>query len=176
MSQRIHNFNAGPGVLPESVLRQAQHDLWNVAGSGMGIAEHSHRGKLFEKIIAEAEADARELAGIPDRYRVLFVQGGATMQFAMVPMRLLGPDAGHEVIGGRGGFQDRHDPRRPRRCLRAVHPDPGGLGDPLLGKCRVRTPHNQQHHLRHPVEDRTPGPARGSAGSRHLERHVQPPD
>jgi len=98
MSQRIHNFNAGPGVLPESVLRQAQHDLWNVAGSGMGIAEHSHRGKLFEKVIAEAEADARELAGIPDRYQVLFVQGGATMQFAMVPMNLLGPGATSDYL------------------------------------------------------------------------------
>lgn len=86
---RIHNFNAGPGVLPEPVLRQAQQDLWNVDGSGMGIAEHSHRGKLFEKVIAETEADARELAGIPDNYRILFIQGGATQQFAMVPMNLL---------------------------------------------------------------------------------------
>lgn len=86
---RIHNFNAGPGVLPESVLRKAQQDIWNVGGSGMGIMEHSHRGKLFEKVIAEAEATARELAGIPDNYRVLFIQGGATQQFAMVPMNLL---------------------------------------------------------------------------------------
>jgi phosphoserine aminotransferase len=86
---RVHNFNAGPGVLPESVLKAAQRDIWNIAGSGMGIMEHSHRGKVFEKIIAEAEADARQLAGIPDHYRVLFIQGGATQQFAMVPMNLL---------------------------------------------------------------------------------------
>jgi phosphoserine aminotransferase len=92
-TERIYNFNAGPGVLPESVLRQAQQDLWNIRGSGMGIAEHSHRGKLFEQVIAEAEADARELAGIPDNYKVLFIQGGATQQFAMVPMNLLGPGA-----------------------------------------------------------------------------------
>ena len=91
MNQRIHNFNAGPGVLPEPVLRQAQEDLWNIGGSGMGIAEHSHRGKLFERVIAEAEADARALAGIPDNYKVLFIQGGATQQFAMVPMNLLPP-------------------------------------------------------------------------------------
>jgi phosphoserine aminotransferase len=90
-TDRIHNFNAGPGVLPESVLRQAQQDLWNIGGSGMGIAEHSHRGKLFERVIAEAEADARALAGIPDHYKVLFIQGGATQQFAMVPMNLLAP-------------------------------------------------------------------------------------
>jgi phosphoserine aminotransferase len=89
MTDRIHNFGAGPGVLPESVLKQAQQDIWNIGGSGIGIAEHSHRGKLFEKVIAEAEADARELAGIPDDYKVLFIQGGATQQFAMVPMNLL---------------------------------------------------------------------------------------
>jgi phosphoserine aminotransferase len=87
--ERVHNFNAGPGVLPESVLKAAQRDVWNVADSGIGIMEHSHRGKVFERIIAEAEAEARALAGIPDNYRVLFVQGGATQQFAMVPMNLL---------------------------------------------------------------------------------------
>lgn len=90
-TDRIHNFNAGPGVLPEPVLRQAQQDLWNIAGSGIGIAEHSHRGKLFERVIAEAEADARALAGIPDSYKILFIQGGASQQFAMVPMNLLSP-------------------------------------------------------------------------------------
>ena len=100
-TERIHNFNAGPGVLPEPVLRQAQQDLWNIGGSGIGIAEHSHRGKLFEKVIAEAEADARELAAIPDNYRILFIQGGATQQFAMVPMNLLpaGRTADYLVTG-----------------------------------------------------------------------------
>ncbi len=98
---RIHNFNAGPGVLPELVLRQAQQDIWNIAGSGMGIMEHSHRGKVFEKVIADAEAEARTLAGIPDNYRVLFIQGGATQQFAMVPMNLLpaGRTADYLVTG-----------------------------------------------------------------------------
>ncbi len=89
MSERIHNFGAGPGVLPESVLRQAQQDIWNIGGSGMGVAEHSHRGKLFEKIITEAEEAARQLAGIPDNYKVIFMQGGASQQFAMVPMNFL---------------------------------------------------------------------------------------
>lgn len=89
MPERIHNFGAGPGVLPEPVLRQTQQDIWNIGGSGIGIAEHSHRGKLFERIMAEAEATARRLAGIPDNYRVLFIQGGATQQFAMVPMNFL---------------------------------------------------------------------------------------
>ena len=92
MTDRIHNFGAGPGVLPEPVLQQARQDIWNIGGSGIGIAEHSHRGKLFDKIIVEAEDEARRLAGIPDNYKVLFIQGGATQQFAMVPMNLLPAD------------------------------------------------------------------------------------
>ncbi len=89
MSERIYNFSAGPAVLPEPVLRKAQEAVWNVAGSGIGIMEHSHRGKVFDRIIDEAEAACRELAGIPDTYRVLFLQGGASLQFSMVPMNLL---------------------------------------------------------------------------------------
>ncbi len=89
MSDRIHNFNAGPGVLPEPVLKQAQQDIWNIAGSGIGIMEHSHRGKVFDRVIQEAEQEARTLGNIPANYKVLFVQGGATQQFAMVPMNLL---------------------------------------------------------------------------------------
>lgn len=91
MTARIHNFGAGPGVLPESVLRQAQGDLWDIGGSGIGILEHSHRGKLFDRIIQEAEADCRALAGVPEGYQVLFLQGGASHQFAMVPMNFLPP-------------------------------------------------------------------------------------
>jgi len=92
MNDRIHNFSAGPAVLPEPVLRKAQEAIWNVAGSGIGIMEHSHRGKVFDKIIAEAEASCRALAGIPDDYAVLFLQGGASLQFSMVPMNFLPAD------------------------------------------------------------------------------------
>ena len=92
MTDRIHNFSAGPATLPEPVLRKAQEAIWNVAGSGIGIIEHSHRGKVFDRIIAEAEEACRSLAGIPDEYRVLFLQGGASLQFAMIPMNLLGSD------------------------------------------------------------------------------------
>ncbi|HET6837527.1 MAG TPA: 3-phosphoserine/phosphohydroxythreonine transaminase, partial [Gemmatimonadales bacterium] len=91
-TDRIHNFSAGPAALPESVLRKAQEAIWNVAGSGIGIMEHSHRGKVFDRIIAEAEQDCRSLADIPDNYRVLFLQGGASLQFARVPMNLLRAD------------------------------------------------------------------------------------
>lgn len=88
-TDRIFNFSAGPGVLPEPVLRQAQQDLWNIMGSGIGILEHSHRGPVFDRVLAEAEADCRELAGIPSNYRVMFLQGGASSQFFMVPMNFL---------------------------------------------------------------------------------------
>jgi phosphoserine aminotransferase len=92
MPDRIHNFSAGPAVLPEPVLRKAQEAIWNVAGSGIGIMEHSHRGKVFDRIINEAEQACRDLAGIPDNYRLLFLQGGASLQFAMVPMNFLTGD------------------------------------------------------------------------------------
>jgi phosphoserine aminotransferase len=92
MSNRIHNFSAGPAVLPEPVLRKAQEAIWDASGSGIGIMEHSHRGKVFDRIIAEAEQACRDLGGIPDNYRVLFLQGGASLQFAMVPMNFLTPE------------------------------------------------------------------------------------
>jgi phosphoserine aminotransferase len=92
MPDRIHNFSAGPAVLPEPVLRKAQDAIWNVAGSGIGIMEHSHRGKVFDRIIDEAEQACRRLADIPDNYRVLFLQGGASLQFAMIPMNFLAAD------------------------------------------------------------------------------------
>lgn len=88
-TDRILNFSAGPAVLPEEVLRRAQEDLWNVAGSGIGVMEHSHRGKVFDAIIREAEADCRRLGGIGDDHAVLFLQGGASLQFAMLPMNFL---------------------------------------------------------------------------------------
>jgi phosphoserine aminotransferase len=98
MSERIYNFSAGPAVLPEPVLRKAQEAVWNVGGSGIGIMEHSHRGKVFERILDEAEAACRELAGIPDNYRVLFLQGGASLQFSMVPMNLLPADRSADYL------------------------------------------------------------------------------
>jgi phosphoserine aminotransferase len=92
MSKRIFNFSAGPAVLPEPVLKKAQEAIWDVAGSGIGIMEHSHRGKVFDRVRDDAEQACRDLAGIPDSYRVLFLQGGASLQFSMVPMNLLPAD------------------------------------------------------------------------------------
>ena len=86
---RVFNFSAGPAVLPEAVLAQARDEMLDWHGSGMSVMEMSHRGKEFESIIAEAEADLRELMAIPANYKVLFLQGGATLQFAMVPANLM---------------------------------------------------------------------------------------
>lgn len=89
ITTRVFNFSAGPAVLPVPVLEEAQRNLLALPGVGMSILEISHRSKTFEEIIAQTEADIRELAGIPENYRVLFLQGGASLQFSMVPMNLL---------------------------------------------------------------------------------------
>ena len=87
--ERVYNFSSGPAVLPLPVLEQVQRDLVALPGVGMSVMEISHRSSTFEAIIGQAEADIRRLAGVPDGYRVLFLQGGASLQFSMVPMNLL---------------------------------------------------------------------------------------
>lgn len=87
---KIFNFSAGPAVLPQAVLQEAQAELLNWRGSGMSVMEMSHRGAEFEQIIADAEQDLRELLNIPQNYKVLFLQGGATLQFSALPLNLLG--------------------------------------------------------------------------------------
>ena len=86
---RVYNFSAGPAVLPEEVLIQAQQDMLDWQGSGMSVMEMSHRGKAYMSIAEKAEADLRELMAIPENYKVLFLQGGASSQFSMVPINLL---------------------------------------------------------------------------------------
>ena len=92
MGDRIFNFSAGPACLPESVLKQAQEDIWDIYGSGIGILEHSHRGKVFDRITAETEAACREITNIPDDYAVFWMQGGATSQCYFVPANFLPED------------------------------------------------------------------------------------
>ena len=89
MSERIYNFSAGPAVLPEPVLEEAQRNLVRLPGVGMSILEISHRSKAFDEIIGQAENGVRELLGVPDNYHVLFLQGGASLQFSMIPVNLL---------------------------------------------------------------------------------------
>ena len=88
---RIYNFSAGPGTLPEEVLKQVQQDVWNIMGTGIGILEHSHRGKTVDKIFAECEADIRALANIPANYKILYLTGGASAQNHMIPMNWMTP-------------------------------------------------------------------------------------
>ena len=95
---RIYNFSAGPAVLPVPVLEEAQRDLVELPGVGMSVLEISHRSKPFDQIIAGAEADMRALAGIPSHYKILFLQGGASLQFSMVPMNLLTPGSTADYI------------------------------------------------------------------------------
>ena len=106
-TDRVHNFSSGPAVMVP-VLEQIQHDLVSLPGVGMSILEVSHRSKVFEGVIAKAEADLRALASIPSNYKVLFLQGGASLQFSMVPMNLL-PAGGsrrlhrHGIVDREGG-------------------------------------------------------------------------
>ena len=86
---RVYNFSAGPAVLPEEVLKEAAEEMLDYNGSGMSVMEMSHRSKVFDEIIQTAEADLRDLLKIPDNYKVLFLQGGASQQFAMIPMNLM---------------------------------------------------------------------------------------
>ena len=97
---RVWNFSAGPAALPDEVLRQAQEELLDWHGAGCSVMEMSHRGKEFTGIIEQAEADLRELMGIPAGYKVLFLQGGATQQFAQIPMNLLAGRSADYIVTG----------------------------------------------------------------------------
>ena len=97
---RVYNFSAGPAVLPEVVLQEAAEEMMDYRGCGMSVMEMSHRSKMFETIIQEAEADLRELLQIPDNYKVLFLQGGASQQFAMIPMNLMKNRVADYIVTG----------------------------------------------------------------------------
>ncbi len=97
---RIWNFSAGPAALPEEVLLQAQEELLDWHGAGCSVMEMSHRGKEFGSILGQAEADLRELMGIPEQYKVFFLQGGATQQFAQIPMNLLAGRSADYIVTG----------------------------------------------------------------------------
>ena len=98
--KRVYNFSAGPAVLPEEVLREAAEEMLDYNGTGMSVMEMSHRSKAFEEIIQNAEKDLRELMNIPDNYKVLFLQGGASQQFAMVPMNLMKNKVADYIVTG----------------------------------------------------------------------------
>lgn len=97
---RVYNFSAGPAVLPEEVLKEAAEEMLDYKGTGMSVMEMSHRSKAFEGIIQEAEADLRDLMNIPDNYKVLFLQGGASQQFAAIPMNLMKNKVADFIVTG----------------------------------------------------------------------------
>ena len=97
---RVYNFSAGPAVLPEEVLAEAAAEMMDYRGTGMSVMEMSHRSKAYQAIIDEAEADLRDLMNIPDNYKVLFLQGGASQQFAMIPMNLMKNGVADYIITG----------------------------------------------------------------------------
>ena len=97
---RVYNFSAGPAVLPECVLKEAAEEMMDYKGTGMSVMEMSHRSKAYDEIIKTAEADLRELMNIPDNYKVLFLQGGASQQFAMIPMNLMKNKVADYIVTG----------------------------------------------------------------------------
>ena len=97
---RVYNFSAGPAVLPEEVLKEAAAEMLDYKGSGMSVMDMSHRSQVYDNIIKEAEADLRDLMNIPDNYKVLFLQGGASQQFAMIPMNLMKNGVADYIVTG----------------------------------------------------------------------------
>ena len=113
MTERIYNFSAGPAVLPLPVLEEAQRDMLSLPGIGMSVMEISHRSKTFDEIIGRADSGIRELMRVPDNYHVLFLQGGASLQFSMVPMNFLPKDGSADyIITGSWGKKALKEARR----------------------------------------------------------------
>ncbi len=122
--RRVYNFSAGPAVLPEEVLKEAANEMLDYRGSGMSVMEMSHRSSSFETIIRNAERDLRTLLEIPEDYEVLFLQGGASLQFSMIPMNLMKQRKADYIVTGQWG---RKKPGK-RQKVR------GGKGDCLFGR------------------------------------------
>lgn len=142
MTARVYNFSAGPGVMPEPVLEQAAAEMLSWHGRGLSVMEMSHRGAEFVEIAERAEASLRALMGIPDHYRVLFLQGGATLQFAMVPLNLRGQGASADYVltgqwskkaideAGRGGAVRVVASGEESRCTEIPPRAPSSLPEP----------------------------------------------
>ena len=106
MEKRIYNFSAGPAILPEEVLLEAQKELFTLPGVGMSILEISHRSKTFDVILADAKAGIKKLLNVPDKYEILFLQGDASLQFSMVPIKLMPPKITKIISSTGGSVQD----------------------------------------------------------------------
>lgn len=139
MSERIFNFSAGPAVLPLPVLEEAQRELVSLPGVGMSVMEISHRSKTFDEIIGRAESGLRELLGLPDNYHVLFLQGGASLQFSMIPMNLLPKDgsADYIVTGSWGKKAVKEAKREGAVNIAATMADGGFTRTPDAGEIKL---------------------------------------
>ena len=115
--KRVYNFSAGPAILPEEVLKSAANDMLDYQGSGMSVMEMSHRSKVFDNIIKTAEADLRTLLNIPSNYKVLFLQGGASQQFAMIPMNLMKNKKADYIITGQWAKKAFEEGKRYGDCI-----------------------------------------------------------
>ena len=146
----VYNFGAGPAMLPESVLHELQQDIPNHQGSGISILEMNHRSPGFQNIIDQAEQDLRELMQIPDDYAVLFLHGGATLQFAMAPLNLLGSrSTANYANTGHWSARACAKPRGFVPCtrllmqlppgIRIFHPSPSGMWTAMLLICITRS-------------------------------------
>ena len=135
LENRIYNFSAGPSMLPEAVLLKAQKDMLNYEGSGMSVMEMSHRSKVYDKIISDTQANLRKVMGIPDNYKVLFLQGGATGMFAALPLNLAQTGSAAYIVTEVAGVHPIDSVAVFKRILRtaviwepAVHPvHPAGI-------------------------------------------------
>ena len=125
MTRRVFNFSAGPAALPTEVLEQLRDEMLDWHGQGMSVMEMSHRGKTFVGIAQQAEADLRELLGVPANYKVLFLQGGATAQFAAIPMNLAAPGATADYVNT-GAWSKKAIGEAKRYCKVNVAADAGG--------------------------------------------------
>ncbi len=128
MSERIYNFSAGPAVLPLPVLEQAQREMLSLPGVGMSVMEISHRSKTFDEIIGRAESGVRELLRVPDNYHILFLQGGASLQFSMLPMNLLPAEGSADyIITGSWGKKALKEAKRCGKVNVAANMADGGF-------------------------------------------------
>ena len=178
---QVHNFNAGPAVLPRPVLLEAQEELLDFRGTGMSIMEISHRSSTFEAVMAETEAGLREALGIPPAYQVLFLQGGASLQFAMLPMNLMtiGLPADYIVNGAWGTAALKEAQKLGPARLAGSSENTGFDRTPqnleLSPRACLPALHLQRDHPRRAVPGRASLAPGCSAGLRYVLRLSQPP-
>ena len=176
MPKRIYNFAAGPAVLPVPVIEEAREALLSLGNTGIGILEHSHRGKAFLTVYNETVSLVREVGEIPKNYDVLFLQGGASSQFFMVPMNLLAKDrtADYLVTGSWSEKARRNEAVRPN-ARRLFQQGPQLLLHPrqedLQRAAGLRPLHFEQHDLRHGILRRARKPRGKHADLRRQQRH-----